>query len=86
MQRIKQSLLDLWRGKTCKSPHFYYCYYFPSTTLQLRNVLFIKRFYMLEKLRKCYGTENQSFFPFGVMNRYFTERCGLMPLYKYGLS
>lgn len=49
------------------SPHFYFCYYFSSTTLQLRNVLFIKRFYKLEKLGKCYGTVNQNFFSFGVM-------------------
>lgn len=53
-----------WRGKSCKSPHFYFCYYFLSTTLQLRNVLFIKRFYKLEKLGKCYGTVNQNFFFF----------------------
>lgn len=44
------------------SPHFHFCYYFSSTTLQLRNVLFIKRFYKLEKLGKCYGTVNQNFF------------------------
>lgn len=63
------------------SPHFYFCYYFSSTTLQLRNVLFIKRFYKLEKLGKCYGTVNQNFFSFGVMKifrHYFLFRRGIL--------